>query len=75
MMTQAFMSGAAVVLYESHDIVVMRQSFSMGSVVFKIQSVAEIFGLSSQLGFEPAPRTSGALAEQYLNDSQLILGN
>jgi hypothetical protein len=69
------MSGAAVVLYESHVIVVMRQSFSMESVVFRIESVAEIFGLSSQLGLEPAARTSGALAERYLNGSQLILGN
>jgi hypothetical protein len=66
------MSGAAVVLYESQDIVV---SFSMESVVFKIQSVAEIFGLSSQLGLEPAPRSSGALAERYLNGSQLIPSN
>jgi hypothetical protein len=33
------------------------------------------FGLSPQLGLEPAPHTSEALAERYLNGSQLILGN
>jgi hypothetical protein len=33
------------------------------------------FGLSPQLGLEPAPLISEALVERYLNGSQLILGN
>ncbi len=37
MMRQAFMSGAAAVLYGSHHIVVMRLGFSMESVVLKLQ--------------------------------------
>jgi hypothetical protein len=72
------MSGAAVVFYGSHHIVVMRleqAGFSMELVVLRLQSVAEIFGLSPQRGFKPAPRTSEALAERYLNGSQLILSN
>ena len=48
---------------------------SMESVVFRLQSVAEILGLFPQLGLEPAPHTSEALVERYLNGSQLILGN
>ncbi len=48
--------------------------FSMESVVLRLQSVAEFFGLSPQLGLEPAPHTSEALADRYLNGSQLILG-
>jgi hypothetical protein len=47
----------------------------MESVVFRLQSVAEIFGHFPQLGLEPAPPTSEALAERYLNGSQLILDN
>jgi hypothetical protein len=47
----------------------------MESVVLRLQSVAEFFGLSPQLGLDPAPHTSEALAERYLNGSQLILGN
>ncbi len=47
----------------------------MESVVLRLQSVVEIFGLSTQLGLEPATHTSEALAEQYLNGGQLILGN
>jgi hypothetical protein len=39
------------------------------------KSLAEIFGLSPQLGLEPGPHTSEALAERYLNGSQLILSN
>jgi hypothetical protein len=33
---------------------------------------AEIFGLSPPLGLEPAPHTSEALPEWYLNGSQLL---
>ncbi len=38
-----------------------------------LQSVAEFFGLSPQLGLEPTPHTSEALSEGYMNGSQLIL--
>jgi hypothetical protein len=41
----------------------------------QLQSVAEICGLSPQLGLEPAVHTSEALLVRYLNGSQLILGN
>jgi hypothetical protein len=54
------MFGAAVVLYGSHKIVVMRLGrlgFGMESVVLKLQSVAEIFSLSPQLGLKPAIHT------------------
>ncbi len=67
-----------LVLYESHHIVVMRlgqAGFWPELVVCRLQSVAEICGLSPQLGLEPAPHTSEALVERYLNGSQLILGN
>ena len=47
----------------------------MGLVALRLQSVAEIFGLRRQLGLEPASHTTEALAELYLNGSQLILGN
>jgi hypothetical protein len=72
------MSGAGVVLYGSHHIVVMRLGqcrFCMESVVLRLQSVAEFFGLSPQLGLEPAPHTSEAIADRYMNGNQLILGN
>jgi len=67
------MSGAAVVSHGSHHTVVMR----LGQVRFycSMESVAELFGLSPQLGLESAPHTSEALAERYLNGSQLILGS
>jgi hypothetical protein len=42
-------------------------------VFFRLQSVAKIYSLSPQLGLEPASHTSEALAERYLNSSQLIL--
>ncbi len=41
----------------------------------RLQSEAEFFGLTRQLGVEPATHTSEALAERYLNGSQRILGN
>jgi hypothetical protein len=72
------MSGAALVSNGSHHIAVMRLGqarFSMESLVLRLQSAAGIFGLSPQLGLEPAPHTSEALAERYLNGNQLILGN
>ncbi len=49
--------------------------YSMEPVVFRLQSVAEIFGPPPQLGLEPATNTSEALKERYLNGSQRILGN
>jgi hypothetical protein len=43
---------------------------------FKVTVSSGIFfGLSPQLGLEPAAHTSEALVERYLNGSQLILGN
>jgi hypothetical protein len=41
----------------------------------RLQSVAEVWPSSFQLGLEPATHTSEALAERYLNGSQRILGN
>ena len=41
----------------------------------RLQSVAELFGLPPQLGFELATLTSEALAQRYLNGSERILGN
>ncbi len=67
-----------MVLFGYYHIVVMssdRLGFSVKLVVLRSQSVAEIFGLSPQLGLEPAPHTSVALSERYLNGSQFILGN
>ncbi len=49
--------------------------FSMELLVFRLQSVPEIFGLPPQLGLEPATHTSEALTERYLNGSQRILAN
>ncbi len=65
-------------IYGSHHIIVMRLGqawLSMDLIVITSQSVAEILGPSPQLGLEPAPYTSEALAERYLNGSQHILGN
>ncbi len=56
-----------VVLYGSYHIVVMssdRLGFSVELVVLRSQSIAEIFGLSPQLGLEPAPHTSEAPSER-----------
>ncbi len=56
-----------VVLNGSHHIIVMRlgQADLRGKlVVIRSQSVAEIAGPSPQLGLEPAPLTSEALAER-----------
>jgi hypothetical protein len=73
------MIGAAVVSDGAHLVVVMR----LGQARFlheigglKVTVSSDIFfGLSPQLGLETAPHTSDALAELYLNGSQLILGN
>jgi hypothetical protein len=52
-------NSAVVVSHGSNHIVVMRlgqvRFFSMESVVLRLQSVAEFFGLSPQLGLEPCP--------------------
>jgi hypothetical protein len=52
------------ILITSHTVAVM----GLGQVGF-------MHGLSPQVGFEPASHTSEALAERYLNDSQLTLGS
>ncbi len=44
-------------------------------MVFKVTVSSGIFGLPPQLGLEPVPHTSKALAEWYLNSRQHILGN
>jgi hypothetical protein len=49
---------------ESVEVSMESVEVSMESVVFRLQSLAEIFGLFPQLGFEPAPHTSEALAER-----------
>jgi hypothetical protein len=49
--------------------------FCIESVVLRLQSVEEFFWPTPQLGLEPTPHTSEALAEWYLNGSQLISGN
>jgi hypothetical protein len=41
----------------------------MEPVVFKVAVSSGIFGLSPQLGLEPAPYTTEGLAELYLNGS------
>ncbi len=73
------MSGAAMVLDGSHHLVVMRLGqarFLLGIRGLKVTVSSGIFlGLSPQLGLEPPPHISEALAEQYRNGSQLILGN
>jgi hypothetical protein len=73
------MSGAAVVSDGSHHVVVMRLGqarFLHGIGGLKVTVSSGIFfGLSPQLGLEPAPHTSEALAVWYLNGSQLILGS
>jgi hypothetical protein len=71
------MSGAAVVSHGSHHMMRLGQArflaWNWWSLVFRLQSVAEFFGRSPQLGLEPAHHTSEALADRYLNGSQLIL--
>jgi hypothetical protein len=42
-------------------------------MVFKVTVCSGYYGLSPQLGLEPASHTSEALAERYLNVSQLNL--
>jgi hypothetical protein len=73
------MTGAAVVSDGSHHIVVKRLGqarFLHGIGGLKVTVSSGIFfGLSPQLGIEPAHHISEALAERYLNGSQLILGN
>ena len=59
-------------------IVVMRlwqAGFWHGTGGLKVTVSSGNFGLSPQTGLEPAPHTSEALVERYLNGSQLILGN
>jgi hypothetical protein len=69
------MSGAAVVSHGSHHIVVMRlvqaRFLAWNRWSLKVTVRSGIFGLSPQLGLEPAPHTSEALADRYLNGSQL----
>jgi hypothetical protein len=59
-------------------IVVMRlgqAGFWHGTGGLKVTVRSGNYGLSPQLGLEPAPHTSEALVDRYLNGSQLILGN
>ncbi len=67
-----------LVLYESHHIFVMRlgqAGFWCGTGGLKVTVNSGNLWPSPQLGLEPAPHTSEALAVRYLNGSQLILGN
>ncbi len=69
-----------LVLYESHHIHSCDEAeagwvFWHGTGGLKVTVSSGNFGLSPQLGLEPAPHTSEALVERYLNGSQLILGN
>jgi len=66
------------ILITSHTVVVKRlgqAGFMHGTGGLKVTVSSRNFGLSPQLGLEPAPHTSEALVERYLNGSQLILGN
>ena len=49
--------------------------FWHGTGGLKVTVSSGNFGLSPQLGLEPAPHTSEALAERYLNGSQLVQDN
>ncbi len=53
-----FMS--ATVVYESHQIGWGRLGLRVEPVVLRLQSVAEMFGLSPQLGLKPVSHTSEA---------------
>ncbi len=72
------MSGIAGSIRHITYIVVMRlrqAGFWHGTGGPKVTVSSGNFGLSPQLGLEPALHTSDALVERYLNGSQLILGN
>ncbi len=72
-----FMSGAAVVSHGSHHIVVMRLGqarfqHGIGDLKVTVSSDFFCFCLSSPLGLEPATHTAEALADRYMNGSQLL---
>ncbi len=67
-----------VVLYKSHHIVVIRLAqagFKHGTGGLKVTVSSGNLWPFSLIALEPAPHTSEAQVERYLNSSQLILGN
>ncbi len=75
MMRQAFYEWSCCGIHGSHHIDVMRLGqarfqHGIGGLKVTVSSEFFCFCLSSPMGLEPAPHTSEALADRYLNGSQ-----